>query len=304
MNLLPELQVLYEGLTELKHLIESLTPNPHKKAKDEAVNLGRIQAHINENTLCGQKIKAAFPGKPVFDKWVSNGGTRGDHTDGSILWVETIKTVERVETVEYKGCRQKKPFDPAEPPWANAVQFYNGTGSKFTLGHNYAKKFYDTMLDEIIAYFHLETPKPSYEAWAKDVFLQSKPKTSFVKELREKGYRSKYLSDRRKIFNQNFILTVEDLKILTDEVFEIANTVLEEKAYWLQINGPMNEPEDFEVRWTGKLAMSEITAAKQLFNRSASDINVQFTCRDGAIFYAKMRWGYGQCITNLRVDLK
>ena len=63
-------------------------------------------------------------------------------------------------------------------------------------------------------------------------------------------------------------------------------------------------PEDFEVRWTGKLEMSPIINVEQEQSKSGCDVNFKFVCEDGSVFYAKLRWGYGQCITNIRLDIK
>jgi hypothetical protein len=282
--------------------------SPHEKSKKEKCNLEEIDYHIKNNTPSGQKIKEsfkeAFPGQAGFDDILIKGG-RGNHFDLDLKW---LAPQQRTKTCEYKGSQYKKKIDTSSPPWANAVQFFNGPGNKFTIGRHYAKQFYEQHLDEIIAHFAMVTPKPSYEEWAKDAFATASPKTPFVCELRDKGYQnsksSPYLSDLRKKYNQNFVVDAAQLQILKQEVFTIANDVLGQKDYWLQINGPMKEPGDFEIRWTGKLAMSEIVQVQQIKNKSGCDVNFQFTCDDGNIFHAKMRWGYGQCITNIRIDLK
>ena len=182
------------------------------------------------------------------------------------------------------------------------------TGGNRTTHHDFgvrwlSEKFYATMLYEIIAHLEIKTPKPSYEEWEKDAFLQGKPKTQFVCELREKGYGGKYLSDIRKKFNKEFVLESAELEILKSEVLKKANEVLEEKDYWLQINGNIDEPAGFEIRWSGKIGMREIIEIKQI-GKSGCDINFEFKCEGGNKFFGKLRWGYGQCITNIRLDLK
>ena len=121
--------------------------------------------------------------------------------------------------------------------------------------------------------------------------------------MREKGYGGKYLSDVRKKFNKEFVLNAEELDILKGEVLKKANEVLEEKDYWLQINGNIDNPDEFEIRWSGKIIMREIVEIKQI-GKSGCDINFEFTCDGGYKFFGKLRWGYGQCITNIRLDLK
>ena len=275
---------------------------PHTRSDNEALSLAKIHTHINNVTPCGAKIRAAFsaafPETPQFVRSVMSGGNRSIHHDLKIQWAEAVATV------EFKGSKHQKPIDTTKPPWVNGVQFYNGTGSNFSVGKEYAIQFYNTMMDEIIEHFAILTPKPSFEEWCKDAFTQSKPKTAFVKELREKGYKSEYLSDCRKKFNKQFVLTEEQLETLKNEVFTISNEVLESKDYWLQIHGAMEDPSDFEVSWTGKLKMTPIVSVEQEQSKSGCDVNFAFTCEDGSVFHAKLRWGYGQCITNIRLDIK
>jgi hypothetical protein len=291
-----------EGCYDAAHI---KLKNPHKKSDDEALNIAKIHAHINNKTLCGVKIKdafhCAFPDMPVFEKTIVSGGTRGIHHDFKLQWLDAVE-----KTTEYKGCKDKSIIDSTKPPWINGVQFYNGTATKFIVGHLYARKFYETMLDDIIEHFKMVTAKPSYEEWLKDTCVQGKPKSTspFHYELREKGYKSDYLSECRKRFNKTFVLTDTELLHLQGEVFQKANEVLEQKDYWLQIHGKMDEPDDFEVHWSGKVTIAPIVLTKQVHSDSGCDVNFEFTCVDGSVFKAKLRWGYGQCITNLRLDLK
>lgn len=279
------------------------TYEPHAKSEKEGINIEKIHFHIKNDTPSGKKIKEefgkTFPDIKVFDETVVSGGNRTTHHDFGVKWVAE----EGKKVVEFKGSERKRIIDGLKPPWENAVQFYNGTGNKFTVGNTYAKKFYATALDEIIAHLEIKTPKPSYEEWEKDAFLQGKPKTPFVCELREKGYGGKYLSDIRKKFNKAFVLEQAELEILKSEVLKKANEVLEEKDYWLQINGNIDDPDGFEIRWSGKIGMREIVEIKQI-GKSGCDINFEFTCDGGYKFFGKLRWGYGQCITNIRLDLK
>ena len=280
------------------------TETPHMRADNEALSLAKIHTHINNNTPCGAKIKeafnTAFPDTPQFVRSLMSGGNRSVHHD---LKIE-FNNDNACKTVEFKGSKHKKPIDSTKQPWVNGVQFYNGTGSNFSVGKEYAKQFYDKMLDEIIAYFGITVKKPSFEEWSKDAFTQSKPKTPFVKELREKGYKSEYLSDCRKKFNKEFVLNADQLETLKNEVFTVSNEVLSSKDYWLQIHGAMETPDDFEVRWTGKLTMLPIVSVEQEQSKSGCDVNFKFVCEDGSAFHAKLRWGYGQCITNIRLDIK
>jgi hypothetical protein len=281
---------------------------PHTRSDNEAINLAKIHNHLNTGTSCGAKIRQAFatefPNTPQFTSSVISGGNRSIHHDFQVKWTGSLEGADVLKNVEFKGSKYKKVVDTTKPPWVDGVQFYNGTGRTFSIGKEYARQFYDTMMDEIIAHYGISVPKPSYEEWEKDAFCQGKPKTPFVIELRSKGYQSDYLSDCRKKFNKQFVLDEAQLETLKSEVYAIANNVLSSKDYWLQIHGTMDEPDDFEVKWTGKLGMSPIVTVEREVSKSDCDVNFKFTCEDGNVFSAKLRWGYGQCITNIRLDIK
>jgi len=293
-----------DHLVKHKDYIPPPPTNPHEKAKKEKIDLSDVQNHWNNNTPSGLKIKQAYmtanPGKPVPD-CINVVGGRGKHFDLVLKWTSNECPD---ETVEAKLCRDKKPINPEKPPWYYGVQYANMHANKFTIGYTYLKEFYDTMLDEIQLHYNINSAKPTYEEWVKDAFASGKPTTPFVIELREKGYCSEYLSNTRKKFNKSFMADENSLQILKSEMLAFSNEVLREKDNWLQIHGNMENPDDFEVRWTGKIEMSEIVTVTQTKCKNGCDINFKFTCVDGAVYEAKMRWGYGQCITNLRIDLK
>jgi hypothetical protein len=296
--------ILYEDSPQI------VTPvvSAHKKSEDEEVNLQIICDHINNNTPCGQKIKAAWckanPGQKCFDKIIIHGGC-GKKYDLELIWSEE----DRHETCECKNSVTKKPIDDTKSPWSNAVQGLNGIGSHYSIGHAYARHCYEA-LDEIISHYQLTTPKPSYEEWIKDAFKMGPPTTPFVRELRDKsnkGYAGSYLAETIRIkYNKTFIISKEQLEVLKEEVFTQANKAFAQKDHWLQINGPMNEPDDFEIRWSGKFTVPTITSIQQFKSRGNSDCDINFslTCSNGQIFKPKLRWGYGQFITNIRLDTK
>jgi hypothetical protein len=283
---------------------------PHTRADNETIQLSEIHHALNNCTRSGLKIIIAlmstFSDIQVFVGSVISGGNRSIHHDFKIKLIYNNGT-EMIKTVEFKGSKHNKKIDYSKTPWIYAVQFYNGPGDKFSVGTLYARQFYDTMLDDIIRYYAISAPKPTYEEWAKDAFAQRTPKTLFVTELREKGYinhqTDNYLSECRKTFNKRFILNAEQLDVLKKEVYAISNEVLSSKDFWLQINGPIHSPEEFDVKWTGKLEMSPIIQVEQIFSNTGCDVNFIFICEDTRRFKAKLRWGYGQCITNLRVDI-
>ena len=281
--------------------------DPHKKSTDEKEFLSRIHYHDINNTPSGIKIRESFakdlPTETLFKTMKISGGTRSIHHDLQLV-VPKENESDIIKNVELKYSCQFKPIDTAKQPWSTCVQFYNGPGNKFSIGTLYAKKFYDSCIDEIIAHFDIQSPKPSFEEWSKDAFKQSKPSTEFVKEIREKGYKSKYLSDCRKNFNKTFVASSSDLVCLFVEAQKVIDYVFNCKDYWLQIHGDINDPDMFHVKWTNKINPPEIISVKQEFSKNHSDINFKLTCSDNQILYAKMRWGYGQCITNIRIDIK
>ena len=95
-----------------------------------------------------------------------------------------------------------------------------------------------------------------------------------------------------------------DLMVLIDEAQHIADEALSCKDYWLQIHGDINHPDNFYVHWTNKVAMPQIQEIEQITTKDNCDINFKFICEDGSQFSAKLRWGYGQCVTNIRLDIK
>jgi len=279
-----------------------MSSDPHKKSKDETINISKIHEHIKNNTPSGIKIKNAFASEltdqNMFTSTVISGANRSTHHDLQIEIDGNLKTV------EFKGSKYFKPIDSTKAPWTNGVQFYNGTGSKFKVGSLYARKFYDNCLDKIITDLDIKTPKPIYDEWVKDAFRQGKPKTPFVCELREKGYCCEYLSNVRKEFNAKFTLSVFELTDLMLEVQQISHEVLDCKDFWLQIHGNIDDPDKFHIKWTNKIIMPEIVSVGQIRTKDNCDINFKFICDDNSEFFAKMRWGYGQCITNIRIDIK
>jgi hypothetical protein len=280
----------------------------HKKASDEKINIDKLHYHINNNTESGKKIQNSFnllDENIKLTKTIQCGADRKTHYDLKIE-TETIKHKFDNFRVEFKGSEQFVVIDEKKPPWFYGVQFYNGTGSTFNIGHIYAKKFYDNCLDKIIDKLNITIPKPSYDEWVKDGFRQGKPKTEFVKKIKELNDTDetikKFLSDLRINFNKTFKLTEIELDIFKNEAEKKIENVLNEKDYWLQIHGDIDNPDKFYVKWNKKYLFTKIIKIEQIAG-SGKDINIKMTCNN-KIIEAKMRWGYGQCITNIRIDIK
>lgn len=281
---------------------------PHEKAKQETASLKSLVVHWDTDTPSAQKIKKAwmdtYSDDPVFDKMIVVGG-RNKHYDILLQWISSSNEIIQTKQVEVKLKNKNIKIDPTKNPWSYCVQYLNGHGSDFTIGHRYADLFY-TELDKLITEYNITAPKPMLEEWKKDAFGGKKPTTPFVSELREKGYKSTFLSKFRTDFNKRFIdtITEDDLKTIEKEVYKKSNEVFGEKDHWLQIHGSLDDPERFNVRWSSKVMMQSIIKTEQVITKSNYDVNFKFTCDDGKEYAAKLRWGYGQCITNLRIDLK
>jgi hypothetical protein len=297
----------------------------HAESDREADVLDKIYHHVTEATPSGQKIKAAFAtafeGNQIGSVYKSGGGrqnkhdfkistqgtgTQGTSAAGTSAAGTGTSAAETQSTVELKQSKDKKPIKTYLPPWTSAVQFLNFPADRFAAGHVYTRRFYDNVLDK----FNLTLPKPSYEEWAKDAFRQGKPQTPFVQELK-RLYSiddSAFLAARSD-FNRTFILTPDQLETLKTEAYAYATAALAAKDYWLQIHGEIDEPDGFHVQWTPKICLPPLSSftIKQL--EGDKDIECELTSSEyihgtTKSFRTKMRWGYGQGLTNLRVDLK
>ena len=283
--------------------------NAHKKASDEKINIDKLHYHINNNTESGKKIRNCFnllDENIKLTKTIQCGADRKTHYDFKIE-TETNKDIFDNFRVEFKGSEQFVVIDENKPPWFYGVQFYNGPGSSFNIGHIYAKKFYDNCLDKIIDKLNITIPKPSYDEWVKDAFRQGSPQTEFVKKIKELyvtdyNFHSYLFNDLRMEFNKTFKLSDYEIDIFKTEAEKIIENVLNEKDYWLQIHGNIDNPEEFNVKWSKKYSFTKIIKIEQTF-KTDKDININLICSNNKIFKAKMRWGGRQCITNIRIDI-
>lgn len=271
----------------------------HQNSEDEQEFISKIIYNINNLTPQGKKILSVLPSNnSLLCSAIESGADRKTHHDFKLLFPNGD-----LKTVEFKGSKFFKPINETKSPWHTGVQMHNGPGKMYSITKKYAKHCWNFM-DKIISDLSIVTPKPSYEEWEKDAFKQGKPKTPFVCEIREKGYGGVYLSTLRKKINATFSVTIYDLSVLMDEVQAIGNQVFNQKDYWLQIHGNIDNPDTFHVKWTSKMNMPRIIEVGLNNSKNYSDINFIFTCEDGTILKSKMRWGYGQLITNIRMDLK
>ncbi len=100
---------------------------------------------------------------------------------------------------------------------------------------------------------------------------------------------------------QSFTLTPDELETTKKEVLDLTQKVLAEKDYWLQIHGSLQENQ-FHCAWSAALTVCEITSVEIL--STYSDVMLQFTTDTALPLKAILRWGKGQGLSNLRMDLK
>jgi hypothetical protein len=275
------------------------------RKRTEEINIGVLCDLFSQLTPTAIKIKESF--QTVFgveiSEMINKGGTRGDHYD-LILKLSNGTSM----NCEVKHSTLYKPIDYTKPLWASCVQAYNGDPKPFGITTKYAHHFYDH-LPVIQKDLNISVPIPPFDEWIKDAFRQGKPLTPFVQELREKGYKSEYLSEQRKNCNRTFRASISDLLVLQKQVYDILSKKFEEKDCWLQLHGDIAQPETFHVRWSEKLVLKPFISCEQLRKKSDCDIVFRFICDDHedpkkrTKYCAKLRWGYGQFITNIRLDI-
>jgi hypothetical protein len=293
--------------------------SPYKKAMDDTIRIKKVLYHIQNNTPSGKKIMDSFELeiKQLFGKVTSgNGGGRNTHYDFLIYDINNDE-----KRVELKANEKKSIIDYTKNPWVNCVQFYNGIGNKYSIAKDYARNFYDIMLDKIILHFKLTSSKPSYDEWCKDAFtcgnnnLTTDLVREFYNKIKEVQTQPKHSSEMVKLnefyvifkrFNLEFIssITQQQLEILREEVYITANNALKDKDYWIQIHGDLDNPDDFNCRWSNKINMSPIVDIKCIPGKSGCDINFEFVCENNSVFTSKLRWGGNKCVSNIRMDIK
>lgn len=301
---------LHANLKKEPTPLKDITPQPKdtkknfKKIKEEE-QLDFIVDNIKRHTPTGLIIKDEF--FKTFGKEIEDirkeGGQRKDHFDFLIK----IKD-EGWKKVEHKGSSEYKKIDNNIPPWITGVQFFNGTGNNFSLGRIYSERFYKKYIENgyVSRKYNILSKIPTYAEWATDIFKQGRGRNKFIIELREKCVdnkpaRLKGLYKEREEFTKifNASLSEDDIRILKNEVFEMANKVLSEKHYWIQIHGDLNDK--FYVKWSPQFMLEKIDDFEIL---ESLDCRYKFKNTNCFNIEAHLRWGFNQGITNLRMDLK
>lgn len=273
--------------------------------ENEARDLRNIVDAINNDTPTGRQLKDTFSerfGKTITAARIGIGGGRSIHHDIEIL-VEGVW-----HPVEHKGSIKYVSIDPLSPPWTQGVQFYNGPCGKYTMGCLYAKQWYDKYIATGVLSnkYALVSPIPSFDDWfKKDANIQGDAKTLFGKELRSRfrgnGKKGGCFEERdalTKDFRQN--ISDVDLDTIQTEVLRLAQDVLSKKTYWLQIQGSVMDK--FYCAWSPELKITSIAGVEM--DEKCKDVKLDFTTDVGFKFSAWLRWGKGQGLSNLRIDLR
>ena len=301
---------------KIKKISENLPSSPLRNKinakQNEEKDIIDIVTEINNNTENEIKIKiknsfAEKFGFEIQDARIENpegkkSGGRNTHYDFEIYVNNEWKHV------EHKGSQQYKPIDINLPPWKSGVQFFNGSANKFTIGYKYANMWHKHYIESnyISQKYGIESQIPSCEEWIKqDAMIQGDPKTAFGIELKEKFRKTNpngsLLEERNEFVQHVFEASVEELTVFKQEVLQIANSVLKEKDYWLQIHGNLSQ--NFHCEWNKGFVINEILHV-YIEKNGSKDVNFVFECDDGFKFGGILRWGKGAGFSNLRIDLK
>ena len=245
-------------------------------------------------------------GATLLDARARTGSNRGTHYDFDIH-VRNTDGTEAWKHVEHKGAQTKSPIKPDEKPWLAGVQFHNGGCDKYTITKDYAQIHYDTHIASgaLTRAWSLTSPIPTFADWWKyDCCRQDDPKTPYGIELKAavravRGPKGSLRAERTPVVDALPITPTVQAQLIK-EVLPIANSVLEEKDYWLTVRGSLKSG-DFNHAWNPKFtigAINTVTITKK------KDIMFDFQCTDDFKFKGIMRWGKGAGFSCLRIDLK
>ncbi len=235
-------------------------------------------------------------GYGILDSRTRTGTSRGTHYDFEVL------THEGWKRVEHKGSCRLSIIKEGEVPWAVGVQFYNGGCEKYGITREYARLWYDTHIASgtLKTAWNIVAPVPTFDVWLKgDCCPQGDPTTVFGKELKQKVRaqrpKSSLLAERAPIVNA-LVINEEELK---KEVSALANEVLDQKDYWMDVRGDVDG--EFNVAWHPKYT---ITTIESVTVKREKDIKLVFNCAGDMCFNGILRWGKGAGFSCLRLDLK
>lgn len=271
---------------------------------NEDEDLETITNALHTKTPAGQQLSKAFFdrfGKEIQDaRRVGGAGNKKCHYDFEIqvdgVWY----------TVEHKGSWKYEPIDRSQPPWVQGVQFYNGIADRYSLGRRYAQEWYTKYIasGHLSRKYQIKASIPSYEVWLKrDAMMCGDPKTPFGIELRSRfrgDGKTGGCYDERDEMRKTFAISDEEIEVIKKEVLTLAQGVLAQKKFWLQIQG--NLKEKFYCDWHPELKLTTITKVEK--DERCSDLQLRFHCDMGFQIKAMLRWGKGQGLSNIRIDLR
>lgn len=300
-------------------VLEAVTVTPKKKKAlstrsketagvNETEDILFIIDAIHKKSISGMKFIDAFNkkfGDTLLDARVRTGSNRGTHYDFDIL-VRFTDGSEKWKHVEHKGAKGGVIKD-GEKPWLAGVQFHNGGCDKYTIARNYAKIHYDKHVasGDLSRSWNLSSPIPSFTDWWKnDCCRQDDPRTPFGIELKAavrkvRGPKGSLLPERKPVI-EALPIDAQVQAQLIKEVLPIANSVLEQKDYWLTIRGSLNS-EEFNLAWNPKFTIGAINSVNII---KKDDVWFEFNCTDEFKFKAILRWGKGAGFSCLRIDLR
>lgn len=280
------------------------TRDRNTAGKNEILDIKEIVKQINARSVAGLKIcdafKVAFADNEILEARERK-GNRGIHYDFEI---RVASDPTNWHGVEHKGSQKPIPISENQTPWAAGVQFHNGGCEKYSIAKLYAQAWYATHIGSgtLKAEFGVEAVIPTFDEWfAGDAKCQGDPKTAFGVELKQKVKErcgKAGLLGKRAAAHAAFSPTITDMEIFKAESLEILNGVLEQKKYWLTIQGPLTA--EFHCKWYPKFL---ITSISNIHIRIEKDIWFDFEC-EGCRFSSILRWGKGAGFSNLRIDAR
>jgi hypothetical protein len=212
--------------------------------------------------------------------------------------------------VEHKGSAVRAPINPAQPPWIQGVQFYNGGMEKYRFAVRYATAWYDKYVGSglLKERYSISAPIPTLTEWLHgDAKTQGDPKTPFGRELKAtfraaNGDRTSMRQERDEFVTEFFATcSADDEATLAADILPLIRQTLAEKDVWLQVAGDVATGE-FDFLWRPQLVIERIESVS--FVPGRADICMEVRCGGGLCLSPILRWGKGAGFSNLRLDLK
>jgi hypothetical protein len=278
------------------------TRTRNNAGKNEEEDIKKIIIAINTQSSAGINIINQFNlqyGKEIIEAKARPTSNRSTHFD---FFIKIRCEPDKWYRVEHKGGRICKPIPIEYRPWTTGVQFHNGGCDTYNMSIYYAKIWYDILIGSgrLKKDWNISAPIPTFDDWFnKDAKTQGDPKTDFGKELKSNVYqnRKESLREYRAEINELFNPSFEDFETFKTQILSNLNESLEQKDYWLTIQGDLDE--EFHCKWYPKFTLSKINTITM---RKEKDIWFDIICDDGIKFSCILRWGKGAGFSNIRID--